>query len=412
MPIPNSINPELIEHTESAKTLNSKTPFKREGTSCLFVILAVILVASVGLLIGMALTIPMGSAPYLPIWKVVTPTVAVTKAVEIPYAINTRKVAYLKDNWIYASELTGKDEIEILDLQKEELNKVDKLYMKVSPNGRYIAYSGTSGGVDTAIKVIDIYQKKKIFQEVYGSASIGDFDWSPNSKLIVLGINLKNNTQDFSSALYVADPFAEAPILTPQFTAENIEITQVEWIDSQSIYYSRISYAPEQNIALVKFNPLDKTRTIKIIDGNTSEKINFAVANNNKKIITTNAKAVSLPDLQELPRIANSIPNAVQWQDPYIVGFATTEDSKEYAIQVINTKESTTTYVLNRNPKETIHELKLIKEKAIYMLIVWSEIDSVHNIKAYDLESCKTAQQGISTCKLLWSLANSYSLGY
>ena len=181
-------------------------------------------------------------------------------------SVNTT-IAFVKDGDIYTADHNGVI-VKIFDTKQEEYatsfvnNK--NLYIKLSPDKNYLAYLGTSGGLDSAIKIVDIKQKKKISQDVYGSASITDFAWSPDSKKIVVAVNLKNSEKDFTTSLYLIDPLSQTGG-TSLFKVENIEITQVDWPNEQNIYYSRVAYAPEQNAAIVRYNLQNKSRSLKII---------------------------------------------------------------------------------------------------------------------------------------------------
>lgn len=97
-------------------------------------------------------------------------------------SVNTA-IAFLKDGDIYVADYNGVAS-KIFEMKQEGIAIHNSLYIKLSPDKKHLAYLGTSGGLDAAIKIIDIKQKKKISQDVFRYASITDFAWSPDSKKI------------------------------------------------------------------------------------------------------------------------------------------------------------------------------------------------------------------------------------
>lgn len=101
----------------------------------------------------------------------------------------------MKEGSIFTIDFNGLS-TRVFEIEKEELVLPKSLYIKLSPDQNYLAYLGISGGLDSAIKIVDIRQKKKISQDVYENASITDFAWSPDSKKIVVAVNLNDQEKN------------------------------------------------------------------------------------------------------------------------------------------------------------------------------------------------------------------------
>jgi WD40 repeat protein len=306
-------------------------------------------------------------------------------------------LAFVKDNAIYTTDYNGVPD-KVFEFDKEELAIPKSIYMKLSPDKNYLAYLGTSGGLDSAIKIIDIKQKKKISQDVYGSASITDFAWSPDSKKIVVAVNLKNNEKDFTTSLYLIDPFNQTGGNT-LFKAENIEIIQVAWPDEQNIYYSRVAYEPEQNTAIVRYNLENKSRNLKIIK--STNEVYKDISSFTIKFLTSSDKndmlayvfmkeepmrsrgtsyylqTLSLPSLDTKPSLLNYVPpKELRWYQNYIVGIEEPYGGPDSSVVLVSIpQEKQSLSLMDMGPSGSFHSVKLLEQNGKLILIVWSEFD-------------------------------------
>lgn len=346
-------------------------------------------------------------------------------------AINNTAIAFVKDDDIYIAGYNGEAN-KIFETEQEEIGIPKSLYMKLSPDKNYLAYLGTSGGLDSAIKIVNVEKKKKISQEVYGSANITDFAWSPDSNKIVVAVNLKNNDKDFTTSLYLIDPFNQAGV-SPLFQAENIEIIRVDWIDQQNIYYSRIAYAPEQNTAIVRYNLDNKSRNLKIIKSTndvykdiSSFTINYLLSSDKKEMMayvsmkeepmssrgtSYELQTLSLPTLETKPALLNYVlPKKSQWHKNYIVGIEEPYGSPDSSVVLVSIpQEKQSLSLLDMGPSGSFHSVKLLEQNGKVILIVWSEFDEQQSISAYDLDKLIEMRKKSYTSGPLWKLPNSSS---
>jgi len=353
--------------------------------------------------------------------------VPITQTIE---SINTA-IAFVKDGDIYVADYNG-EASKIFEIKQEERAIPKSLYIKLSPDKNYLAYLGTSGGLDSAIKIVDIKQKKKISQDVYGSASITDFAWSPDSKKIVVAVNLNNNEKDFTTSLYLIDPFNQTGG-SPLFKAENIEITQVDWPDEKNIYYSRVAYAPEQNMAIVRYNLENKSRNLKIIKSTnevykdiSSFTIKFLISTDKKDMLayvsmkeepmrsrgtSYDLQTLSLPILDTKPSLLNYVlPKESRWYQNYIVGLEEPYGSPDSSVVLVSIpQEKQSLSLLDMGPSGSFHSVKLLEQNGKVILIVWSEFDGQQSISAYDLDKLIEMRKKAYTSEPLWKLSNSSS---
>lgn len=353
-----------------------------------------------------------------------------TPTTQINAMVNTA-LAFVKDGTIYTSDYDGVSE-KVFDIKQEELALPKSLYIKFSLDKNYLAYLGTSGGLDSAIKIIDIKQKRKISQDVYGSANITDFAWSPDLKKIVVAVNLKNNDKDFTTSLYLIDPFNQTGG-SPLFKAENIEITQVDWLDAQNIYYSRVAYAPEQNTAIVRYNLENKSRSLKIIKSTnevykdiSSFTINYLLSSDKKDMLayvsmkeepmrsrgtSYDLQTLSLPSLETKPPLLNYVlPKEAKWYKNYIVGIEEAYGSPDSSVVLVNIpQEKQSLSLLDMGPSGSFHSVKLLEQNGKIILVVWSEFDGQQSISAYDLDKLIEMRKKAYTSDPLWKLTGSSS---
>jgi len=345
--------------------------------------------------------------------------------------VDNLALAFVKDGSIYTTDYNGVSD-KVFDINKEELALPKSVYIKLSPDKKYLAYLGISGGLDSAIKIVDIRQKTKISQEVYGSASITDFAWSPDSKKIVVAVNLKNKEKDFTTSLYLINPFNQTGG-SFLFKAENIEITQVEWPDEQNIYYSRIAYAPEQNTAIVRYNFESKSRNLRIIKStNEAYKdisaftIKFLVSSDKKDMLAYVAmkdepmrsrgtsydlQTLSLPLLEQKPALLNYVlPKEAKWYNNYIVGIEEPYGSPDSSVVLVSIpQEKQSLSLLDMGPSGGFHSVKLLEQNGKVILVVWSEFDGQQSISAYDLDKLIEMRKKSYTSDPLWKLTDSSS---
>lgn len=353
--------------------------------------------------------------------------VPITQTIE---SVNTA-IAFVKDGNIYVANYNG-EVSKIFEIKQEEIAIPKNLYIKLSPDKKYLAYLGTSGGLDSAIKIIDITQKKKISQDVYGSASITDFAWSPDSKKIVVVVNLKNKDKDFTTLLYLIDPFNQTGG-SSLFKAENVEITQVDWLDAQNIYYSRVAYAPEQNTAIVRYNLENKLRSLKIIKSTnevykdiSSFTIKFLISSDKKDMLayvsmkeepmrsrgtSYDLQTFSLPSLDAKSSLLNYVlPKESRWYQNYIVGIEESYGSPDSSVVLVSIpQEKQSLSLLDMGPSGSFHSVKLLEQKGKIVLIVWSEFDGQQSISAYDLDKLIEMRKKAYTSDPLWKMTDSSS---
>lgn len=338
--------------------------------------------------------------------------------------VTNTAVAFFKDGNIYASDYQGTIRA-IFDVEQEELTQPNSLYIKFSPDKRFIAYLGTSGGLDSAIKVIDVNLKKKIFQDVYGSAYITDFAWSPDSKKIAVAVNLKNNEENFTAALYLVDPFNQVGG-TYLFTGENIEITHVEWPTSKYIFYSRLSYAKETfgTAGIVSYDLETKSRKVKNLTSWATPSFWFVVSPLKDKVLfytlpdfapvpDAYSKMLALPSLEETTPEINFAGDVkgIDWFDNYLVGISMPFGSPDQSVVLYDLSNNQTQSLLDLGPSGTFHSVKLLKQNAKTILMVWSEFDEKHSISVYDLEQLTEMRKKAYVSEPLWRLVDSSSLG-
>ena len=345
-------------------------------------------------------------------------------------SVNTA-IAFVKDGGIYIADYNG-DASKIFEIKQEELAIPKSLYIKLSPDRNYLAYLGTSGGLDSAIKIVDIKQKKKISQDVYGSANITDFAWSPDSKKIVVAVNLKNNEKDFTTSLYLIDPFNQTGG-NPLFKAENIEINRVDWVDQQNIYYSRVSYLPEQNTAIVRYSLDKKSKNLKIIKSMnevykdiSSFTIAYLLSTDKKDMLayvsmkeepmrsrgtSYDLQTLSLPSLETKPPLLNYVlPKEAKWYKNYIVGIEETYGSPDSSVVLVSIpQEKQSLSLLDMGPSGSFHSVKLLEQNGKIILIVWSEFDGQQSISAYDLDKLIEMRKKAYMSEPLWKLSDSSS---
>ncbi len=343
-------------------------------------------------------------------------------------------IAFIKDGDIYVADYNG-DTSKIFELNLEEIRIPKKLYMKLSPDKKYLAYLGVSGGLDSALKIIDIQQKRKLSQQVYGTASIADFAWSPDSDQIVVAVNLKNEEQSFTTSLYVIDPFNQN-IGSRLFKSENIEITQVEWPDDQNIYYARIAYAPVQNTGIVGYNFETKSRIVRTIKPTNDVyknisifTINFLISSDKKEIMVYvrgkdepniyrrsiyNLQAYNIPSLvAKTVSLNQDLSSDAIWYKNHLIDIEKPYESPDSSLVLINLpQEKDRLSLLEMGPSGSFHSVKIINQNETPILMVWLEFDQQQLISAYDLDACIELRKAISSgpCQPLWKITDSSSL--
>lgn len=332
-------------------------------------------------------------------------------------------IALVKDGDIYVADNSGTTS-KVFETKQEELAVPKSFYIKLSPDKKFLAYLGTSGGLDSAIKVIDINQKKKIFQDVYGSAYITDFAWSPDSKKIAVAVNLKNDEKDFTTSLYLIDLFNQLGG-EPLFKAENIEITHVEWPTIKYVYYSRLSHAKETlgTIGIVSYDTETQNRKVKNLTSWTTPSFWFKTSPTKDKIFFYTFpdfapqpdpyfKMLSLPSLEETAPEINfgGDVKSVDWFDNYLVGISMPYGSPDQSVVLYDLSNNQTQSLLDMGPSGTFHSVKLLKQDGKRILVVWSEFDGKHSVSAYDLEKLIETGKKAYISEPLWRLFDSSSL--
>jgi hypothetical protein len=332
-------------------------------------------------------------------------------------------ISYIKEGKLYVTDLSGEKQAEVLDLSKLEDRPVSQLNMKFSPDGKYIAYIGLSGGMDSSIKVIDILKKKLIYQDVYGSAEVVDFSWSLDSKKLAVAVDLKNEERNFSSTLYIEDVFAETPQpMNPQFNDENIEITKVEWVSDEAIYYSRISYTPQLNLGIVKFNPLTRDRQIKVLEDNSlkvpeetigfivspdktnlfvfTEMLNPAVSHVNDLI----SERLTLPDLEQKSTSVTYIPRDTSWVDNYLVGVEQIYSASSSSVVAVNTENSKRISLSDMGAMGKFHTVSIVHGREQNVAVVWLESRGKQGIFVYNVPQCMELRDAGQDCQPRWKM--------
>lgn len=337
------------------------------------------------------------------------------------------KIAFVRDGDIYISDYNGKNITKIFETGQEELNLVqpEGLYMKLSPNGKYLAYLGSSGGLDSAIKVIDINQKKIIFRDVCGSAHISDFAWSPDSKKIVSAVNLKHDKNDFTTLLHLIDPFNESVTHLPN-EEKNIEITQVEWPTPRYVYYSRLSYTEESfgMAGIVSVDTENGDQEVKNLVSWATPGFGFAISLRKDGLFfyaypelsykpDPYTETLLLPSLEKLSSKDKlnfmGGPIKVQWVDNYLVGIIWTYGSPDQSVVLYDLDNNQRQPLLDMGPSGSFHSINLLKQDGKTILVVWSTFDEKHSVSAYDLEKLLEARKKSYINEPLWKLTNAAS---
>ena len=418
--------PQTSENSYSQLRSNSST--EKQKTNFGMLLLFLVIVLFLGVIVLYIIDINKQSKPDIS----TNPSILEPTSISQNQEINDVFLAFVKDSGIYVTNSIGESS-KILELEEEEFGTVkENLYMKLSPNRDYLAYIAKSGGVDSAVKIVDLQQKQIIHQEVYGRAEITDFSWSSDSKELVVAVNLKNDEKEYLSTLYLIDATGNNDSRT-LFDAENIEITQVEWPEGQNVYYSRVSYAPEQNTAIVAYNLESDLRVPIIIESTTdvyndiSEfTIRFLVSRDNKNMLAyvsmkdeemryrgTNydLKTFSLPNLDiETNMLEYVLPRESIWYQNYIVGIEQQYGSPDSDVVLVTIpQQEQSLSLMSMGPRGSFNSVKLLEQDGKTILIVWSEFDDVQKIQAYDFENLIEARRQNETVTPLWELTDASS---
>jgi len=344
---------------------------------------------------------------------------------------------FIKDGAMYKADYNGTTD-KIFDMQAEESKMPQDLLMKLSPDKNYAAYVGINDGKASAIKIIDISQKKKVLQKVYDTGNIADFAWSPDSKKFVVAVNVTNGQKNFTPFLYVIDLSnkTEDPILKNKKSG-NTEITQTGWLDEQYIYYSAVMYGggtEEQFTAVFRIALNDKRREYIDNDSKISEypdisafTSGFLVSQDKKTMLAfeemKNASersrgdnytltTISLPEFVRQTNFLNAVlPKDAQWYDNSIVGIKESDGSKDSSIVLLSIpQEKSTLSLLDIGPRGSFHSIQLVKKNGQPVLVVWSELDGKQTITAYDLNQLIAKRKISQTSDPLWQIADASSL--
>jgi dipeptidyl aminopeptidase/acylaminoacyl peptidase len=341
-------------------------------------------------------------------------------------------LAYLKDGYIYVGDGKGED-TPILNLENEEGGILESLLIKISPDKKYLAYLGTSGGLDSALKIFDIKNKTKIYEEVYGSSELTDFDWSPDSTQIVVALNLMSNQNNFESAIYLVNLNVEERS-SPLFKPENIKINRVRWVDKNSIYYSRLSYAPQQNLAVVGYYFDSNSRVLRAVKttgepgGNVDDYlIDFRASPDGRELLAYvkvkdevrnfgepdfELVTFNLPDLEIKPGLVDYVPaKELNWYKNYLVGIEQTYGSPDSSVVLINSlRAEDNVSLLDMGPSGTFWGVKIIEQEGRDVLLVWSEFDGLETIRAYELEELMEMRRSGNNSEPKWTLENATNI--
>ena len=341
-------------------------------------------------------------------------------------------MAFVKEGHIHIANHQGITQ-KVFDLSQTEFTAPEKLLIKLSPNKKFLAYIGVSGGLDSAIKIIDIQQQKMIFQDVYGSANISDFSWSPDSNQIVAAVNLKHSESSYDSSLYLIDPINQSAH-KPLFPAENIAIFRVDWVTSDNLYYARYSYGSKQNVAVVQYNFITNVRNLRelapfktklydisvlfadyLISEDTMKMVAFASVIDEKAKspeLSDRLLTLSLPTMNiEKPLLQNLDLHKTRWYEEMIVGIEKEYGSPDSSVALIElSKSDEPVALLDMGPSGQFHAIRIVTENSKKFLVVWSEFDDQHRISAYDLEDLTEARKKQNTVEPIWTIAGASSL--
>ncbi|MBP7774361.1 hypothetical protein KA078_01075 [Candidatus Woesebacteria bacterium] len=349
-----------------------------------------------------------------------------------PTKIDEIAMTFVKEGYIYIANYQGAAQ-KVFDLNQTEFTVPEKLLIKLSPNKKFLAYIGVSGGLDSAIKIVDIQQQKMIFQDVYGSANISDFSWSPDSNQIVAAVNLMHSQGNYDSSLYLIDPINQTAH-KPLFPAENIAILRVDWVIPNNLYYARYSYGSKQNIAVVQYNFNTSVRNLRelapfetkvydisvlfadfIISEDTMKMVAFVSVISEKAKspeISDRLLTLALPTMRiEKPLLTSLHLEKSRWYEEVIVGIEKEYGSPDSSVALIElSKSDEPVALLDMGPSGQFHAVKIVTENKKKLLIVWSEFDDQHRISAYDLENLIEARRKQNTVEPVWKVTEASSL--
>lgn len=343
-------------------------------------------------------------------------------------------VAFSRKDGIYIIHINGGNPEKIFDTREEELAVKAGFIMKWSPDKRMIAYIGTSGGLDSAIKVINLADKKKIYQAVFGSAEIADISWDGNSDKIAVAVNQRNSERNYSSSIHLLNLGDKSQ--TALFPPENIKITKVDWRGRETwpnihrIYYSRISYAKnsENTAAIVAYDPKTGSRKIQTISYFDENGLSFVPTDGGdgsyslfctwpKNYSSTSKSIVELltvPNLTLQKKVESYFPCNestvwTAWREGFLSiesPFGSPDQSVIYE-DAFSQKEALR--LLDMGPSGAFHSVNSMQFNNKRFLVVWSEFDRVNSISVYDFDKLVEMRQKSYTGDPVWKVTDSFS---
>jgi hypothetical protein len=144
-------------------------------------------------------------------------------------------IAFVNFDWIYAANLAG-ETTQLWFLGSDDLVYGDVLHLEISPDRKYLAFSGI--GVDTrpALEVLSLDSLQVIDREIFEGTRISDFTWSPNSRSILATVVTLKTHLDFDTKVYRMDP-TDGPTRTTVLSINSTAIAQIEWLSPDRVVY-------------------------------------------------------------------------------------------------------------------------------------------------------------------------------
>ena len=320
----------------------------------------------------------------------VTPTENQSTITPTPLPLNVVSdtiFAYFKEGSIYVADYSG-DSLIIYNMEEEDQTKQEKPKMKLSPDWKYIAYIGVSGGTQPAIKVIDIENKKKIFQDIFPNAIITDFAWSTDSKNIVAAYDYKNGKDNFSGFISILDPISQEGRKT-LFDPENMEVTQIEWPNTEKIVFSYLSYGKDTfHMASIASYDINSKMVIRR-NISSMERPNFwlTISPDKVKVLFYNNPGggnvfgpyiktmMSINTLQNLPCSVCGYPQIINinWFDHYILGLSDPNSgSVDQGMRLYDLEGNRDALLFVGGPESWAYILRVIQKNGRSIALFWT----------------------------------------
>ncbi len=156
-------------------------------------------------------------------------------------------IAFLAGWYIYLADYQG-GIVPILSIGEENPIRMDSLYLKFSPDKRYLALAGVNNEDRPVIYILDIPTRVVIHREIFSGAFISDFSWAPDSDRIVISLIEQPDEGGFIGRLLLMDPFQSKPgsLLNRQ---SGTAVVQLEWPQKDRVVFLDYSCTEAQKFS-------------------------------------------------------------------------------------------------------------------------------------------------------------------